>query len=63
MILAVLLMPVNWLLEVFKWHALIRNYETITFGRAVESVLLGFPYALLGLGDRGMVWADKLLAG
>ncbi len=47
MILAVLLMPVNWLLEAFKWHTIVRNYETITFRRAVQSVLLGFPYAVL----------------
>ncbi len=44
--LAVLLMPVNWGLETFKWHLLVNKFHKLSFSKAFESVLSGLSLAM-----------------
>lgn len=54
--LVVLLMFVNWFLEAAKWKRLMRQIETISFYRAIESVFCGLTLAIFTpnrLGEYG----------
>jgi len=44
--LAVLLMPVNWGLETFKWYLLVNKFQKLSFYKAFESVLSGLSLAM-----------------
>ena len=40
-LLALVLVPVNWGLEAWKWYRLARHLEPVTFGRSLRAVLVG----------------------
>lgn len=42
-----LLLPLNWLIEAFKWHYFIRRYEPVSLMRAYAAVLVGVTFSLL----------------
>jgi uncharacterized membrane protein YbhN (UPF0104 family) len=44
LVLVVLLLPVNWLLEAYKWKILIQDLESITLHQAMRSVLAGVTF-------------------
>lgn len=44
--LAILLMPVNWGLETFKWYVLVNKFQKLSFRKAFESVLSGLSLAM-----------------
>ena len=44
--LAILLMPVNWGLETFKWYVLVNKFQKLSFSKAFESVLSGLSLAM-----------------
>ncbi len=44
--LAVLLMPVNWGIEAYKWYLLVNNYQPLSFKKAYESVLSGLSLSM-----------------
>lgn len=44
--LAILLMPVNWGLETFKWYVLVNRFQKLSFKKAFESVLSGLSLAM-----------------
>jgi Lysylphosphatidylglycerol synthase TM region len=44
--LSVLLMPVNWGLETWKWYLLVNKFQPLSFKRAFESVLSGLSLAV-----------------
>ncbi len=46
MAISLLLMPVNWLLEAYKWKALIGYSENISASQAFKSVLSGITFSL-----------------
>lgn len=43
---AVLLMPLNWTLEAYKWYFLVLEFEKISFWKAFKAVLLGVSIGL-----------------
>ncbi len=43
---ALLLMPLNWAFEVFKWRTLLHRFEPIRFGRAYQAVLAGVAFSI-----------------
>ncbi|MFT3846761.1 MAG: lysylphosphatidylglycerol synthase transmembrane domain-containing protein [Lacibacter sp.] len=44
--LVVLLMPVNWGIEAYKWYLLVNNYQPLSFKKAYESVLSGLSLSM-----------------
>jgi len=46
LVLAILLMPVNWAFETLKWRALIRRFSGLGFWRAYQAVLAGVAVSL-----------------
>ncbi len=53
-VLSVLLIPVNWSLEAYKWKYLIRRIERISFWKALEGVVSGVTMGFItphSLGD------------
>ncbi|MBY0476519.1 MAG: flippase-like domain-containing protein [Chitinophagaceae bacterium] len=44
--LAILLMPVNWGIETYKWYILVKKHQPISFAKAFESVLSGLSLAV-----------------
>lgn len=44
--LAIILMPLNWGLEAYKWYYLVLKFEKISFLRAFKAVLLGVSIGL-----------------
>lgn len=46
MLLVLVLMPVNWLLESWKWHVLINRTETVRFGQAIKAIFAGCTFTL-----------------
>lgn len=54
LIAAVLLVPVNWGLETWKWRRLVRKIEVLSFGRAYAGVLTGLSLGFVtphSIGD------------
>ena len=47
LIIAVLLMPVNWLLEIAKWRLLLRHNWTPTWTELSQAVLAGISISLI----------------
>lgn len=43
---AFLLVPLNWLAETRKWHQIIRHYEPMSVGRALQAVWIGVCFSL-----------------
>ncbi len=46
LIIAILLMPVNWAFETLKWNTLVRNFEELSFFRAYRGILSGITFSL-----------------
>lgn len=46
-LLVLMLMPINWLIEVMKWRNLVIQFSTISFRLSVWSVLFGLSMSLL----------------
>lgn len=46
LLLVVLLMPVNWGLETYKWYVLVNKFQQLSFSKAFESVLSGLSLAV-----------------
>ncbi len=44
LVLVLLLLPVNWLLEAYKWKILIQDLESISLRQALRSVLAGVTF-------------------
>lgn len=44
--LAVLLMPVNWGIETYKWYVLVNRFQPLSFIKAFEAVLSGLSLAM-----------------
>lgn len=44
--LGILLMPVNWGLEAYKWYVLVNKLQPLSFNKAYESVLSGLSLAM-----------------
>lgn len=52
----VLLMPLNWLIETYKWYLLTNRSQSITFYKSLQSILLGVLFSLLSpnrIGELG----------
>ena len=60
-LLALLLVPLNWGLEAWKWHRLARHLEPVSFGRSLRAVLVGLT---LGFATPNRVgdYAGRILA-
>ena len=46
LILAILLMPVNWIFETLKWRVLIRKIEKLSFQKSINAILAGVTLSL-----------------
>jgi len=46
LIIAILLMPVNWAFETLKWRTLVVGFEPLTFSRAYRGILSGITFSL-----------------
>ncbi|MEZ4922282.1 MAG: hypothetical protein R2780_03850 [Crocinitomicaceae bacterium] len=46
-LIALVLMPVNWILESLKWHLLVKDIEKTSFTNSIVSVLAGISTGLL----------------
>ncbi|MDP4712143.1 MAG: flippase-like domain-containing protein [Saprospiraceae bacterium] len=58
--LAIALMPVNWLLETFKWQVLLRPELRLPLGKALKAVLGGVAVSLF-MPNRTGEYAGRLL--
>lgn len=69
LLIVVLLMPVNWALEIFKWKYLISGDAQVTFGKAMREVLAGLslnfiiPFTMGDIMARTMQYSHKKAAG
>ena len=59
-VLAFLLMPVNWLIETWKWYKVSRQVESVSFKKALFSLLVGMAYGHL-LPGRSSEFLGKIL--
>ena len=55
-----LLMPINWLLETWKWQRLVRGVEGISFGRSIKAVMAGVTVGTL-TPNRAGEFAGRIL--
>ncbi|MEL6923410.1 MAG: lysylphosphatidylglycerol synthase transmembrane domain-containing protein, partial [Bacteroidota bacterium] len=46
LVAAIVLMPVNWLLETCKWRVLIRNFSELSFGESFKAVWAGVTFSI-----------------
>jgi Lysylphosphatidylglycerol synthase TM region len=46
LLLAIILLPFNWLAETYKWYPSLRKYEPISLFRAYQAVLAGVSFSL-----------------
>lgn len=46
LIIAILLMPLNWAFETLKWNTLVRNFEHLSFFKAYRGILSGITFSL-----------------
>ncbi len=44
--LAILLMPLNWMLETYKWYVLVNKFQPLSFLKSFEAVLSGLALSL-----------------
>lgn len=45
-VFALFLMPINWAFETMKWQQLIKNFETISFGKAYQAIFSGITFSI-----------------
>lgn len=57
--LSIVLMPINWLIESYKWYLITQSVQKIPFKQAVMSVLVGLAYGHL-LPARSSEFIGKL---
>lgn len=50
---AIVLMPLNWILESFKWKTLVNNFQYFSLGSGLKSVLSGVSMAIMTPGRIG----------
>lgn len=55
-----LLMPVNWLLETFKWRYLVQKVQKLSWFQSLESILLGILLSLITPNRTGELAARLL---
>lgn len=60
LILVVLLMPLNWLIETYKWRYLLLKVQSLSFWKSLQSILLGTLLSLLTPNRTGEL-AGRLL--
>ena len=53
LVLAICLMPINWLLEGKKWATLVNQFQSFTFTEALKSILAGISLAIMTPGRIG----------
>ncbi len=62
-LLVFMLMPINWLLETYKWRRLVNHRDAMTGPQAFQGVLMGVALGLFtpnGVGEfAGRVWVVK----
>jgi hypothetical protein len=46
LLLVVLLMPVNWAIETFKWYVLVNRFQKLSFLKCYEAILSGVSLAM-----------------
>lgn len=46
LIISIVLMPVNWIFENFKWRVLIKDIEVISFWKSLKAILAGITLSL-----------------
>ena len=46
LIFTILFIPLNWAFETFKWQALIKNFEYLSFGKCYQAILAGITLSL-----------------
>ena len=46
LILTILFIPLNWAFETFKWQALIKNFENLSFWKCYQAILAGITLSL-----------------
>ena len=46
LLISVLLMPLNWFLELYKWLFVMRRYEFLTLWQGAKAILLGLTVSL-----------------
>ena len=44
--LAIILMPLNWMLETYKWYVLVNKFQPLSFLKSFEAVLSGLALSL-----------------
>lgn len=59
-LLVVLLMPVNWGIELFKWRKLISTHQYLSIPKSIQTILLGILMSLLSPNRTGEL-AGRLL--
>lgn len=59
-VLAFLLMPINWLIETWKWYKVSCQVESVSFKKALFSLLVGMAYGHL-LPGRSSEFLGKIL--
>jgi hypothetical protein len=63
LILVLLLMPINWMLEAYKWRMMFNTPEELSFWNATKGVLMGVTLGLFtpnGIGEfAGRIWVVK----
>jgi hypothetical protein len=45
-VLVVLMMPVNWLLETYKWYLLLNSRTHVSFGQCMKAILAGLAFSV-----------------
>lgn len=66
LVLVILLMPVNWMLETYKWQQLLRQHMQLRFKDAFRGVLMGVsvglftPNGIGGFGGRMLVVPKRM---
>ncbi len=46
-VICIFLMPVNWMIETFKWRMLIKRIEEISFARSFSAILSGITVSII----------------
>ena len=46
LVIAIVLMPINWAFETLKWNTLVRNFEHLSFFKAYRGILSGITFSL-----------------
>ena len=46
LIFTLILIPINWAFETFKWQVLIKNFEPLSFWKTYRAILVGITFSL-----------------